>query len=436
MDSIWVKTDKEAGFRCLHGNIKADVLIIGGGMAGLMCAYELNRAGVDCVLVEADKVCGGITKNTTAKVTSLHGLIYDKIIKKYGVDSARLYFEANQAAVERYKELSQEIDCDFEERPAFVYSLKDRQNIEDEVRAIERIGGSADFTLNSELPFEIAGAVKLEGQAQFHPLKFIRTLTRGLHIYEHTKVLEIRDKEAVTNRGRIRADKIIVATHFPFINKHGAYFLKLYQHRTYVLALNGAQAINGMYVDEDEKGLSFRSYGNLLLLGGGSHRTGKRGGSYRELSDFARRYYPEASEAARWATQDCMSLDGMPYIGQYSSGTPNMYVVSGFNKWGMTSAAVAARVLCDLVQGRDTELASLFSPSRRMLHPQLFINLAESALGLITPTTPRCPHLGCALKYNAAEHTWDCPCHGSRFGEDGTLIDNPANCDNPDLKER
>ena len=181
-----------------------------------------------------------------------------------------------------------------------------------------------------------------------------------------------------------------------------------------------------MYVDEGEKGLSFRDYKGFLLLGGGGHRTGKKGGGWRELEDFAKRRYPQAGIAARWAAQDCMTLDGVPYVGRYSWGTKGLYVATGFNKWGMTSSMAAARLLADLVQGKENPWAELFSPSRRVLRPQLAANAWESTMGLLTPTVPRCPHMGCALKYNPQEHSWDCPCHGSRFGEDGELLDNPA----------
>ena len=222
------------------------------------------------------------------------------------------------------------------------------------------------------------------------------------------------------------AEKIIVATHFPFINKHGSYFLKQYQHRSYDLALENAPNVHGMYVDEAQKGMSFRNYQNLLLIGGGDHRTGKQGGNWQELSNFAIRYYPNAKEKYRWATQDCMTLDSVPYIGQYSKHTPNFYVATGFNKWGMTSAMVAGMILTDMVMGKENPNAEVFSPSRSILRPQLAVNAFEATVNLLTPSQKRCPHLGCALKWNGKERSWDCPCHGSRFTENGVLIDNPA----------
>lgn len=429
MDSIWLQTAQLPTFDSLQSDLKTDVLIIGGGMAGLLCACKLARAGVDYVLVEADRICGGITKNTTAKITSQHGLIYDKLIREFGVERSRLYLEANQRALEDYRALCKDIDCDFEEKDAFVYSTDNRKKLDWELTALDRLGFSAEFTERLPLPFPTAGAVKFACQAQFHPLKFIAAIAGELRIFEHTKVLELLPGKAVTNGGTISADKIIAATHFPLLNKHGGYFLKLYQHRSYVLALKNAPDIHGMYLDEDEKGLSFRNYSDLLLLGGGSHRTGKQGGGWQELEQFARRCYPGTQTVTRWATQDCMTLDGVPYIGAYSRHTHGLYVATGFNKWGMTSSMAAAGVLTDLILERENPYAQLFCPSRTMLRPQLAANALESTLSLLTPTVPRCPHMGCALKYNAAEHSWDCPCHGSRFREDGALIDNPASDD-------
>ena len=426
MVSLWQQESNRSDFEELKQDIKTDILIIGGGMAGILCAYMLQQAGIPYILAEAQTVCSGITKNTTAKITSQHGLIYDKLIRKFGVDSAKQYLEANEAAVRKYREMCKDIDCDFEEKTSYVYSLDDRLKIEKEVLALEKLNHGAEFVKRLPLPFPVAGTVKYSNQAQFHPLKFISAVSEGLRIYEHTAVRELIGTTAITDHGKIFAKKIIVATHFPFINKHGSYFLKMYQHRSYVLALDNAQNVDGMYVDEAQKGMSFRNYGNLLLVGGGDHRTGKKGGNWTELRSFARQHYPNATEKYHWATQDCMTLDGVPYIGAYSARTSDLYVATGFNKWGMTSSMVSAMILCDLVQGKQNPYAEVFSPSRTILRPQLAVNAFESVVNLLTPAPKRCPHLGCALKWNPCEHTWDCPCHGSRFKEDGELIDNPA----------
>ncbi len=429
MDSIWTESAERKRFDSLSGRAVTDVLIIGGGMAGILCAYMLKRAGVDCILAEAGEICGGITKNTTAKITIQHGLIYDKLIKRFGRDRAGLYLEAQMRACEEYAKLCRGIECDYEVKDSYVYSRESRGKIEREVRALESLGYRAEHSEAKELPIETVGAVRVRDQAQFHPLKFAYALAKDLPIYENTKIIELMPKKAKTNHGEIRCEKIIVATHFPVLNKHGMYFLKMYQHRSYVLALEGARIPDGMYVDENDKGLSFRNYGELLLLGGGSHRTGKKGGNWRELEEFANMHYRGVKTVAKWATQDCMTLDRVPYIGRYSANTDDLYAATGFNKWGMSSSMVSAMLLCDLVRGKKSDYSEIFSPSRSMLRPQLAVNAFESLVGILTPTVPRCPHLGCALKYNPDEHSWDCPCHGSRFTEKGELIDNPSTDD-------
>ena len=416
-------------FGKLCEDITADVLIIGGGIAGILCAYMLKRAGVDCALVESGRICGGTTGKTTAKVTVQHGLIYDKITWRYGEDAARAYLESQSRAAEEYRALCRGIRCDYEERDSYVYSTSDREILVREYEAIRRIGGEAELVDRVPLPVSTVGALHMPSEGQLDPLKFLGAIAKGLPIYENTKVEELTPEYARTEGGRIFAEKTVIATHFPILNKHGAYFLKLYQQRSYVLALEGAGDVQGMYIDGGGRGLSFRNHGELLLLGGGGHRTGKRGGGWRALEAFAREYYPESRVVARWATQDCMSLDGIPYVGRYSEGTPNLYVTTGFNKWGMTSAMAGAMLLCDELRGIKNEWARLYSPSRSILHRQLAKNALETAVGLLTPTAPRCPHLGCALKYNRAEHSWDCPCHGSRFDETGALLDGPATAD-------
>ncbi len=429
MGSVWELAPGKERFPTLDGDIRTDVLIVGGGLCGLLCAYLLHQAGGDYALVEAETLCAGVTKNTTAKLTVQHGLIYHQLIARFGVDRAKQYLQANERALGEYCRLCREIDCGFEQKDSYVYSLDSVVKLEREIEALKTLGVEAELCKELPLPFQVAGAVRMRGQGQFDPLKFAWSLSKGLRIYEHIRVRELVGRKAITDTGTIQAHKIVVTTHFPFLNKHGSYFLKLYQHRSYVLALKNTPELDGMYVDEAQKGMSFRNYEDMLLVGGGDHRTGKRGGNWQELREFVKRAYPQAEECCHWATQDCMSLDGVPYIGPYSRGTEGLYVATGFNKWGMTSSMVAAKILSDLVQGKRSPCAQVFSPSRSVLRPQLGMNIWEATVNLLTPTTKRCPHLGCALKWNPCEHTWDCPCHGSRFARDGKLLDNPATGD-------
>lgn len=429
--SIW-ESEQMPEFPSARGTLKTDVLIIGGGIAGLLTAYELQKSGARCTVAERKRLCGGITGRTTAKVTFQHGLIYQKILRGYGAEKAKMYLEANQNALKKIAELCRKIDCGLQKLDGYIYSRDNRAVLEDEINALAKIGFSAEFCEKPELPIGTVGAVRFKNQAQFEPLKFLRgvveEMSDNVRIFEHTHIIEVNGRTALSKRARISADKIVIATHFPFINIHGSYFLKLYQSRSNVIALANAPDIHGMYMDENTNGLSFRNYGDYLLIGGGAHKTGEPC-RRRELEEFAANIYPELPLKYAWGAQDCISLDGIPYIGNYSALTPDMYVATGFNKWGMTNSMAAAEIIRDKILGKPNPYAAVFDPSRSILKKQLWINGFNAVKTLLTPTVPRCPHMGCALKWNAAENSWDCPCHGSRFTKDGRLLDNPSNVD-------
>lgn len=412
----------------MSGDLKTDVLIIGGGMAGILCAYELTRQGVDCALIEADRICRGVTGNTTAKLTTQHGPIYSRLLRQFGPEKARIYWDANQAALEQLRSLGREMDCGLEDRDSYLYTRAPGA-LDEEMEALGRLGIPGEFVEDLALPFSTEGAIRFRHQAQFDPLRFVQSIVKSLRIYERTPARQFKGNRVLTDYGWISAEKIIIATHFPIINKHGAYFLKLYQDRSYVVAVENAGKLDGMYRDQAAGGLSFREAEGKILLGGGAHRTGKPGHGWAGLEAQAKIFYPKGKITHRWATQDCMSLDGIPYIGQYSPHTPDLFVATGFNKWGMTSSMVSAMLLADQVQGKENPWSPVFSPQRSIWRKQLFVNIGDTTLNFLRPTAPRCPHLGCALRWNPQERSWDCPCHGSRFAENGKLLDNPATGD-------
>lgn len=429
MDSVWDEDVALPRFDRLRGDLRTDVLIIGGGLAGLLCAWQLRRAGVDCALVEENRILSGVSGRTTAKLTSQHGLVYGKLLNTLGKERAKLYWQANEKAVSAMKELAQKADCDFEEKTSFIYQTDGVNRLEQEAAVYDALGIPYLWQGSVPLPIPVCAAVGFSRQGQFHPVKLAAHIARGLPIYENTKALAYTGNRIETPYGSIQAEKIIVATHFPLWNKHGAYFLKLFQQRSYVIALENGPQVDGMYLDSGENGLSVRNAGNLLLLGGGGHRTGKQGQGWRLPEQAAKAWFDQGWEIARWATQDCMTLDGMPYIGAYSKRTPTVLVATGFNKWGMSSSMAAAQILADLVQEKENPYAALFSPQRSMLRRQLLVNGVESAANLLQLKTPRCPHLGCALQWNAQERSWDCPCHGSRFDRQGKRLNGPATDD-------
>ncbi len=428
--SLWKDTTKLPSFGTLDHDESTDVLIIGGGMAGILCAYLLEKSGVPYILCESNTIASGTTGNTTGVLSAQHDTLYSDLIRKFGKDKAKLYLEANLNALDEYRRIAASVDdCYFEERPSFIYSTDDAELMEKENQALASLGFKAELVQEISLPVKVSAAIKFPNQAQFHPTKFIAGIANGLNIREHTQIKKIDGNIAITEKYKVSSKKIIVTSHFPIMNTHGLYFAKLYQKRSYVIALEGAPKYYGTFVDNHENGMYFRNYKDLLIIGGGDHRTGKHGGNFNEIRSFAREHYPDAHEKYAWATQDCMSLDGVPYIGSYSHSLPDVYVASGFNEWGMTTSMAAAKILTDAVTGKENKYAAVFDPSRSMLTGQLFANLGTTLLDFITPTSKRCPHLGCALKWNEIEHTWDCPCHGSRFEENGELIDDPATGD-------
>ncbi len=444
MESIWMAESEIRKREALSGDLQSEAAVIGAGMAGILTAYYLKQAGLNTVVLEADRIGSGQTKNTTAKITSQHGLIYDRLIRVFGREMAYHYARANEGAIGEYERLIREkkIDCDFVRYSAYLYSQAQELPLQKEAQAARTLGIPAAFETESELPFPVSGIVRFDGQARFHPLKFLRALAEEVTVYEETKVLKVDGQQIETDRGIVTAEHVIFASHFPFLNVPGYYFARMYQERSYVLALEGVPVPEGMYLGVDPKGISLCPCGNHLLMGGGSHRTGKnqKGGEYERLRKKAGEYYPGYHESAHWSAQDCMTLDGVPYIGQFSRRKPRWYVATGFGKWGMTGAMAGAHILTSLITGKDCPQGDIFSPQRQFTMQaaqELLSHGAYTAKGLAKHLLPgktqdfipNCPHMGCRLEWNPEEETFDCPCHGSRFDKDGRLIDGPAQTD-------
>ena len=470
MDSVWSKTCEIEKREALPGDIEREVVVIGAGMAGILIANALQKSGREVVVLEAGRIASGQTRNTTAKITSQHGLIYSGLIDTLGEEKARQYAAANQKAILEYKTMIQEreIDCDFEETDAYVYA-QEESVLKKEAEAAASLGLPASFVQKTELPFPNAGAVKFTNQAQFHPLKFLRAITEKLEIYEDTRVIKVEEQIVYTNHGNVRAKKVVFACHYPFVNFPGMYFTRMHQERSYVLALENAARVDGMYIGEGEITYSLRNYGELLIFGGENHRTGenREGGRYQALREKAAELFPGCREAACWSAQDCITPDNVPYIGRYASSKPDWYVATGFHKWGMSSSMVSAMILRDLICGIENPFAEVFAPDRldgqdisgimcegahavKGLSKRFFQLPAETASeltkgsggivmlegekvgvykdedGKLYAVDVRCPHLGCQLEWNPDELSWDCPCHGSRFDRFGKLISNPA----------
>ncbi|MGN0714881.1 MAG: FAD-dependent oxidoreductase [Anaerovoracaceae bacterium] len=430
----------------LAGVAGCDVLIIGGGMAGVLLADKLQEKGVRCIVADAFRIGQGVTGGTTAKITSQQGFLYEKLIHLHGTEQAGRYLDAAEASIDAYEALASSIPCDFRRRPNVVYTLGDREKAEREMRALEELGYPAKFKEKTELPFGVSGAVEFPDQASFHPLKFLFGMAgdlaaKGVQFFENTRIFRLKrwhdgGWEAVSRDGTILADQVVIASHFPFYNRQGFYFLKMHQSRTFLIAGNSheMELPECMYVDEDENGLTLREADGLLLLGGYSDRTGTAGAGpdcWKLLERQAQDFYPGWKTAYRWAAQDCMTADGLPYIGPYGRRHNGLWVASGFHKWGMTGSMMAAKILAEEITGGEHPCSHILRSGRPVPLLPLAANAGSAVKNLLRPIGPRCRHMGCTLKENRLEHTMDCPCHGSRYQKDGTCIEGPSKKDLP-----
>ncbi|MEE0776925.1 MAG: FAD-dependent oxidoreductase [Bacillota bacterium] len=475
--SYWEDTVTLSPREELQGPIRTEVAVIGGGITGILTAYYLQSAGKKVILLEADRMLRGVTSGTTAKVTSQHGLIYDNLQRYFGGEGAEIYATANEKAISHYRDLikEKEIDCDWEDVDAYIYSTEDSLRIEQEAKAAQSVGIKAEFTDKTELPFEVKAAVRFPNQGKFHPLKFLAALAKELTIYENVRVKEVNDGEVIWDGGTVLAEDVIIASHYPFINFPGFYFLKMHQERSYVVAVSNEAKIRNHYLEENGH-CSFRSHGDALFIGGGNHRTGEHHGTvYDDLWMRAKHWYPQSRLKYFWSAQDCMTDDSLPYIGRYSLDTPHLYLATGFGKWGMTNAMVAAHLLTDLITEKHSPYASLYDPGRLKISAsakQFLVDSGETMKGLSksifsigshhigdlekdsakvidlhgslaavyrdqegkdSAVSAVCSHLGCAIHWNQDEKIFECPCHGSCFSHQGKVLSGPALKDLPPI---
>ena len=538
MKSYWIDSMKDKiKFDALNENIRTDICIIGGGLTGITTAYNLSKYKIRTVLIEKDEICKQTSGNSTAKITSQHGLIYKYLTDSKGIDFAKKYYEANENAIRDIKNIidKENINCDFEFQPSYVFTQKvqDVQKIKDEVEAVNNFGGRAELVeakdieinkLKSEtnvdnnteklkicgdniekenldlkrnlvkermkevLPIKALAGIKFNNQAQFNPYKYGNALAKicsrsGVKIFEHTKVIDIDTEDedeyyiiTLENGCRIKAKYIVVTTKYPIINIPGFYFIKMYQSTSYAIAMQTKQKLfDGVYINSEKPTISLRTakFGDeyLLIVAGFDHKTGANidlSNSYKYLEEIARSIYPNGKIKYRWNTEDCITLDKIAYIGEYSKLWRNAYVATGFNKWGMTTSNIAAKIITDKILGQENEYKNIFKSTRlepiknikevknmvkegvnsilikRFEVPQeeicqiqegqakivevkgQKIGIYKNNEGEVFKVNPMCKHLGCELSWNNLEKTWDCPCHGSRYDYKGNLIYGPS----------
>jgi len=484
--SFWIDTSEATAYPSLSGPLSVDVAVLGGGITGLAVAAHLKRAGMTVAVVEAKRLCHGTTGNTTGKLSSLHGLVYDTLLSSFGEDGARAYGEANEAAIERVAALSEEygIDCDFERVSNYTYTESEQEvgQIEAEVEAAKRVGLPATYTEESDLPYPIRAAVRFDRQARFHPRKWCLGLARviggdGSHVLEETRALSVEEGTPCrvrTDKGELEADRVVVATLLPFTDR-GFFFARTHPEHEHVLGVRlDGPVPRDMYITAGSPTRSIRSHpaagGEVVLISGESHKTGQAADyaeRYENLERFARERLGARSVDYRFSAQDFYPADQVPYIGRMRRGSDRLYVATGFKAWGMSHGVVAAMILEDQLQGRENPWSELYDPNRLkpMASASSFVkenaNVARRLVadrltkrqdladvpagggavisngrrqlaayrdekGQLQAVSARCTHMGCIVSWNDADATWDCPCHGSRFGVDGEVLEGPA----------
>ena len=489
MESLWIETTKnKSNFKTLNDNEETEVCVIGGGLFGLTTAYYLTKCGKKVIVLEKGEIGSKVSGNTTGKITSQHDLFYAHLIDDYGEEYAKKYLEANEKAIENIKQIIKEeqIDCDFSMQKSYVYTTKEDEvlEIQKEVAVVNKLGKDAKFVNKIDLPIKIKGAIEFEGQAQFHPRKYMLGLANSIEkqnkIYQYTTVTDVEKNgekyKVYTDKGSVEAKYIVMASHFPIINMPGFYFVKMYQSTSYLIAVETkSQLPQGMYINVKEPMYSFRTANyngkEILLIGGVGNKTGEPiedNSHYKKLEKKAREMYPDCKILYRWNTRDCISLDKIPYIGEFSNLMKNVYVGTGFKKWGMTSTNVAANIVTDKIMGNKNKYEEIFTATRMKpiknrwevenilkqtvnsialnkfkIEPYSIeqikndnaaiieingdnIGVYKDAKGEVYAVKPNCSHLGCLLSWNNLDKTWDCPCHGSRFDYMGRNIYEPA----------
>lgn len=488
-ESYWRDSVELPSFPKLNRDITVDIAIVGGGITGITAAYLLAKEGFRVALLEAGTIFNGTTGHTTAKITAQHDLIYYELTSHFGEEKAKLYYNAQIEALQFIRENVRQysIPCDFREEDAIIYTNSDKyvKKLQDEFQTYQKLGIESAYLETIPLPLPVKAAIAIKNQAQFHPLRYLLVLVdsflkTGGQIYENTTADGIEEdqpsKITIRGGGSVTANQVIVSSHFPFTDPAGFYFARMYASRSYALAVKTERQFpGGMYLSAEDPVRSLRSVSingeDYVIVGGENHKTGQgicTMKHYENLRQFGEDLLGIRHIAYRWSAQDLTTLDKVPYIGQASARHPDVYVATGYRKWGMTNSTAAALLLNDLIAGRDNPYRELFTPLRFQADPSVKNFIVQNAdvaahlvsgkldivrkrpedLGndegaVVTVNGERtgaykdregnlhlvdttCTHMGCELEWNSGERTWDCPCHGSRFSYQGEVFEGPA----------
>ena len=483
--SLWLDRERREPWAALGEDVTADVAVVGGGIVGAAAALFLAERGASVVLVEARSVAAAVTGHSTAKVTALHERPYSRIAAQVSAEAARAYAQLNLAGVGLAAQLIErhDIECGLERAPNHLYTETDDavNQIEEEAEAAVAAGLPVELTDQTDLPFAIRIAARLDNQLQLDSAALTVGIAEaaaaaGARIHEGSRVRSISHGDPcrleLENGSTLRAERVLLATQMPMLDR-GLYFARLRPQASYAVAAPAADAPLGMYLGIGDPVRSIRSHAGAggkrhVIVGGEGHKVGQADGAerYRRLAGWLAERFDAEPVTHRWSAHDLMSPDALPMIGELAPPWPRISVATGFSKWGLAAGMGAAELLAGSLEGEPDERMKPFAPARLNARPALTTLVMENAnvgiqftAGRLRRSKPgpleagegtvvgdgidqvaecrdyegnlhrlsaRCTHLGCIVRWNSGDATWDCPCHGSRFAADGAVLNGPA----------
>jgi glycine/D-amino acid oxidase-like deaminating enzyme/nitrite reductase/ring-hydroxylating ferredoxin subunit len=487
--SYWEASEDLIETGALRESIETDVCIIGGGISGLTTAYLLTKAGKKVVVIDDGTIGGGETSRTTAHLSNaLDDRIY-RIEKWHGEEKARLAAQSHTAAISEIERIveTEKIDCDFRRLDGYLIDAGDESDddLNEELEAAHRVG-LTDVERVGRAPlkdFETGECLKFPRQGQFHILKYLSGLAKAIEngggrLFSDTRAVEWKGEAApevkTSNNQTVRARSIVLATNYPIMSHM---FAKLPAYRTYVIGARVPKnSIEKCLIWDTADPYRYvrtqpeETY-DVLIVGGEDHRTGQEDDGderFNRLWTWTRTRFPAAEEILyKWSGQFMETHDGLAFIGRYSGGEPNVYLITGDSGMGMTHGTIGGMIVSDLILGRENPWTEVYEPTRLATQsikeaiPEIISSTApyvdwltggdvssvdeikngDGAIishgttkiaayrdenGKLFERSAVCTHMGCIVRFNSLEKTWDCPCHGSRFGIDGHPINTPA----------
>lgn len=445
LQSLWLSSGIPVQPPTLSNDVTCDVCIVGGGLSGIYSAYLLSKAGFHVVLIEGQNhLFHGATGYSTGKLTAQHGAIYQKL----ATEQAALYYSANTNATEQALTTN---PPDIQRVTSYLYTntAEGRQILEQEAARYKQLDIPLIAAKEVALALPLHFALGMKREVQINPVTFAAHFAQlarqhGAELYTNTRAVHIQasERRIITSQQQVISyKKLILCTHYPIESVKGLYSLKLQVSRAYLTATKTTELLNEQYLNIDNPGRTIRTalVNNepYFLYGGSAHQAGTVSQTqpfYDALGVEVQKHFELPEPSFHWSTQDNQTPDMIPYIGQLTTHESTIFIATGFHKWGLSTALVAGEIFHAALTNDQHPASALYSPDRSNFGRKLYFMLTTGSFvseQLVAGyaarmSAPRCTHLGCKTRWNEADETWDCPCHGSRYNKNGEVLEGPA----------